>query len=291
MTNIKKLKIGIFDSGLGGLSVYKSLCKSFRKQISIVYLGDLAHLPYGEKSTQSIIRYSDKICTFLLEKKVDIIIIACNSASSVASKYLISKYYQKVPIIETINPSVRQVYSNIKIIKDNSYSVGIIGTETTVQSQAYDNALQSYNKHTKINLKIESIACPLFVPLVEEGWENTEIAHQIATKYLSQFKNKLDTIILACTHYPILFKTLDFVFQKLGNKNLQFINSGDAIAQELYSNNNLFKIVPKLELERNKSIYIEPNDEFYVTDTPYHFHDLANKFLGYKINNIELIAL
>ena len=294
MIGNKNLRIGIFDSGLGGLTVFKSLSSAFRHQVSFIYLGDLAHLPYGEKSKESIIRYSDKIFKFFLSKKVDIIVIACNSASSAAGQYLFQKYYEKLPIIETIHPSLVEVYKHIENCDNRkNYSVGIIGTETTINSKAYDNALMEYikNQNNKINLTIESIACPLFVPIVEEGWENTDIAHQIATKYLSQFKNKLDTVILACTHYPILLNTLEFVFNKLGHKNLNFVESGDAIAFKFYSLNGSIKKMSDLAWEENNSILIKLEDEFYVTDTPYQFNDLANKFLGQEINNMKLISL
>ena len=288
---LKNLRIGIFDSGLGGLTVFKSLSSAFRNQVSFIYLGDLAHLPYGEKSKESIIRYSDKIFNFFLSKKVDIIVIACNSASSVAGQYLFNKYCGKLLIIETIHPSIEEVYKHIKNYNNRqNYSIGMIGTETTVNSKAYDTAIME-NENFNINLTIESIACPLFVPIVEEGWENTDIAHQIATKYLSQFKNKLDTVILACTHYPILLNTLKFVFNKLGHKNLNFVESGDAIAFKFYSLSSQSNISLDLTWEENNSTLIKPEDEFYVTDTPYQFNNLANKFLGEDINNIQLISL
>ena len=296
MNKNQKIKIGIFDSGLGGLTVFKSLASTYRQSASFVYLGDLAHLPYGDKSKESIIKYSDKICKFLLSKKVDVIIIACNSASSVAGQYLLQKYCDKLPIIETIHPSIRAVYTHIEN-SDNreNYSVGIIGTETTINSKAYENELIDYIKNENINidLAIKSIACPLFVPIVEEGWENTDIAHQIATKYLSQFQNKLDTVILACTHYPILLNTLEFVFNKLGHTNLNFIESGNAIAFDLYgiADHFIFKNEYHLKLEEKNSILVKPEDEFYITDTPHQFNELANRFLGANIHNIQLISL
>ena len=290
MLHPKKIKIGIFDSGLGGLTVLKSLRIEFGNQVSFVYVGDLAHLPYGEKSSESIIKYSDKICQFLLSKQVDVIIIACNSASSIAGQYLLNKYYTKIPIIDTIYPSISEVYKYCEDAGKQQYSIGIIGTEVTVNSKAYDNNLVEYLKDepSEFNVTIESIACPLFVPIVEEGWENSDVAHQIATKYLSQFQNNLDTVILGCTHYPILINTLEFVFKKLGHKNLNFIQSGHSITSHLYCLGLGFK--EQLE-EVSTPIFIGPQDEFYVTDTPYKFNNLANKFLGKEINNIQLISL
>ena len=270
MINSKKIKIGIFDSGLGGLTVFKSLATFYRENSTFLYLGDLAHLPYGDKSKKSIIRYSQKIVDFFISQQVDIIIVACNSASSVA----LNSLQVSVPIIGTIEPSIKQVINT-----NAGSSIGIIGTDTTINSQAYNQAFQNYH------YVIHSISCPLFVPLVEEGWEDTEIAHQVATKYLNQFSSiKLDTIILACTHYPMLLNTLESVFNKLGHQNLNFIDSGYAIANYLSSEFSLIKSF-------NSSNIIHPDDKFYVTDTSHQFSELANRFLGNDIPNIELIAL
>ena len=284
MRRDRNLRIGIFDSGLGGLTVFKSLSSAFRNQATFFYVGDLAHLPYGEKSKDAIIKYSNQIVEFFINKKVDIIIVACNSASSVALDYL--QNFFSIPIVGTIIPSVQEIIEN-----KSTKSVGIIGTDTTINSQAYNEAFLNYNLKIQPKLKINSIACPLFVPIVEEGWENTDIAHQIATKYLSQFKNKLDIVILACTHYPILLDTLKFVFNKLGHKNLNFVESGDAIAFKFYSLSSHSNISLDLTWEENNPILIKPEDEFYVTDTPHQFNNLANKFLGEDINNIQLISL
>ena len=271
--NDKKIKIGIFDSGLGGLTVFKSLSKLYKSNASFIYLGDLAHLPYGDKSKESIIRYSHKIVDFFISQYVDIIIVACNSASSVALKELQNNY--DIPIIGTIKPSVQQAMD-----KFNAQSIGVIGTETTINSKAYNTEFKNYKGY-----QIYSVSCPLFVPIVEEGWENTDVAHQIATKYLSNFSDiKLDTIILACTHYPMLINTLRTVFEKLGHKNLNFIDSGDAISNHLATNLSITSDNPSSSL-------INLNNQFYITDTSYQFNELANRFLGENIANIQLISL
>ena len=279
MTRDRNLRIGIFDSGLGGLTVFKSLSSAFRNQATFFYVGDLAHLPYGEKSKDAIIKYSNQIVEFFINKKVDIIIVACNSASSVALDYL--QNFFSIPIVGTIIPSVQEIIGN-----KSTKSVGIIGTDTTINSQAYNEAFLNYNLKIQPKLKINSIACPLFVPIVEEGWENTDIAHQIATKYLSNFSEfDIDTIILACTHYPMLLDTLKSVFNKLGYQDLTFIESGNAIANYLHGEKVL-----QIEPQNNFNL-IQSSDEFYVTDAPYQFNELANKFLGEEINNIQLISL
>ena len=273
MANNQKIKIGIFDSGLGGLTVLKSLSLLYRSNVSFIYLGDLAHLPYGDKSPESIIKYSQQIINFFINQNVDLIVVACNSASSVALKYLQSNY--TIPVIGTIEPSINEAINYL-----SGDTIGIIGTETTITSKAYNKAFSKYPDY-----KIHSIACPLFVPIVEEGWENTDIAYQIAVKYLSEFKNiKLDIIILACTHYPMLLNTLKSVFSKLGHKNLYFIDSGKAIANHI--NHPLLSI----DIIKPDNL-ITQFDQFYVTDTPHQFNKLANKFLGTPIPSIKLISL
>jgi glutamate racemase len=262
-------KIGIFDSGLGGLTVLKSIKKSFPHH-SFLYLGDLANLPYGDKSKDSIITYSKKIVDFFIQQNIQLIIVACNSASSVALKKLQSIY--SVPIIGVIRPSI-----NTALKKTKSKSIGIIGTETTIKSQAYNNELKNLTNNSD-KYSISSVSCPLFVPIVEEGWENTEIAHQIATKYLSNFKDeKIDTIILGCTHYPMLLKILKIVFNQLGYYNLTYIECADSIT----------KLIKKLDLNTTHSC----SDQFYITDTSRKFSTLANKFLGYKIPTINVISV
>ncbi len=268
----KQTKIGIFDSGLGGLTVLKSLSRKFRNQHSYIYFGDTAHLPYGDKSKDSIIKYSKKIIDFFLKKKVEIIIIACNSASSVALKDLQS-IYKEVTIIGMIEPSVEYIVNHT-----NLESISIIGTETTIKSNSYVKAFSSYNYN------LYSLACPLFVPLVEEGWENSDIALKVAKKYLSKFNNKkLDGLLLACTHYPLLEDTLSRSLDELGHKNVSFIQSGDAIAKYLESKFSFMK--------QKSATIIKKYDEFYVSDKPKRFSDLASKFLGEQINNVDLIKL
>jgi len=287
-----KIKIGIFDSGLGGLTVLKSISAQFRDQVSFVYVGDLAHLPYGDKSRHSIIKYSESICKFLITQKVDIIVIACNSASSVAGKHLIKKFSNET-IIDTIKPSTINVMHHIESQKKDDlkskfkYHLGIIGTEATINSNAYKNyIIKEFESTFKgIELIIESVACPLFVPIVEEGWENTDIAYQVAVKYMSKFTNKLDSIILGCTHYPILINTLKNALNDIGHKKLFYIESGLAIA-------NYIKKLDKLNTNHQiRDNLLSTEDKFYVTDNSEHFNNLASRFLDEKINHINLLSL
>ena len=269
-------KIGIFDSGLGGLTVFKKLKKRFPKQ-PFIYLGDLAYLPYGSKSDQAIIDRSKKITDFFIKNNVRAIIVACNSASSVALDTLKSLY--NIPIIGVINPSIALATKTTK-----TKTIGVIGTQKTIISKAYDQSLiTSFNKERQ-QYKLISVACPLFVSLVEEGWENTDIAYDIAHKYCKHFQpySGLDTLILGCTHYPILIQTLKKVFNDCGYNNLSFIECGEAVAD---------KIKTWIDFNKTKQAFMNQEDLFFITDTSHKFKDLANKFLGYKISNINVISL
>ena len=261
-------KIGIFDSGLGGLTVLKNLKKKYPSE-SFIYIGDLAYLPYGNKSKHVIIERSKKIVEFFINQKVKSIIIACNSASSTALNILKKLY--KIPINGVIYPSIQKAVKSTK-----TKSIGLIGTQATISSNAYVKELYNYSQSQGPNLiQIHSVACPLFVPIVEEGWEDTNIAHQIATKYLINFNNcNIDTLILGCTHYPMLINTLKNVFKAFGYKKLNYIDSGDLI----------INLSPASASQTT-------TDEFYITDTCHTFNELANKFLGYKIPRIQSLSL
>lgn len=275
MTNI-----GIFDSGLGGLTVYKEIKAHFPLH-SFIYVGDLAYLPYGEKSADVIIKRSKKIVNFLLTNNIKSIIVACNSASSVALNTLKSIY--DIPILGVINSSLSLA---IKTTKTNS--IGVIGTQTTIYSNAYQKGLVTQQKNINKNYKLVSVPCPLFVPLVEEGWhKNKEVVYEVAFKYLKTMylqNPDIDTIILGCTHYPMLLEVLHDVLSNLGYKNLTFITNGDAIVYKI-NQDNIFK---------DAAIQQEPllnhQDKFYITDKSYNFQKLANNFLSNQIN-LEIISL
>ena len=210
----QKLPIGVFDSGLGGLTVLKSLEKILPNE-SFIYFGDTAHVPYGNKSAKTVINYSRKIVKFFISKKIKAIVIACNTASSVAYKQLKNEF--NIPIFDVVLPSAK--YSNIL---SKTRSIGIIGTQNTIQSKSYNQAFTNLNSNCKI---IESI-CSLFVPIIEEGWANTNIAIDIAKIYLNKFNNtKIDILILGCTHYPIMEQTI----KKVINSDISLISSGDSV--------------------------------------------------------------
>ena len=256
--------IGVFDSGLGGLTVLNDLAKSFPNQ-SYIYLGDLANLPYGNKSKNNIIKCSVSCANFLIEKNVKGVIIACNTSSSYAYKKL--KDSLSIPVYDVINPCAESVS------KSNLKKIAIIGTEKTIESNLYFDIIQSFNK----KIQIYNVACPLFVPIVEEGLENSSIATSVINMYLKNLK-KLDIqgLVLGCTHYPVLIKSLKSYF----NNSIKIFKSGKALAYKyeetgasVHNKNNPVKI------------------KYYVTDLPDRFVKYGNKFSFQKIKKAELIKL
>jgi|TARA_B100002052_G_scaffold106672_1_gene98218 glutamate racemase len=256
--------IGVFDSGLGGLTVLNDLAKSFPNQ-SYIYLGDLANLPYGNKSKNNIIKCSVSCANFLIEKNVKGVIIACNTSSSYAYKKL--KESLSIPVYDVINPCAESVS------KSNLKKIAIIGTEKTIESNLYFDIIQSLNK----KIQIYNVACPLFVPIVEEGLENSSIAISVINMYLKKLK-KLDIegLVLGCTHYPVLIESLKSYF----NNSIKIFKSGKALADKYEE--------PVASIHnKNKPVKIK----YYVTDLPDRFVKYGNKFSFQKIKKAELIKL
>ena len=256
--------IGVFDSGLGGLTVLNDLAKSFPNQ-SYIYLGDLANLPYGNKSKNNIIKCSVSCANFLIEKNVKGVIIACNTSSSYAYKKL--KDSLSIPVYDVINPCAESVS------KSNLKKIAIIGTEKTIESNLYFDIIQSFNK----KIQIYNVACPLFVPIVEEGLENSSIAISVINMYLKNLK-KLDIegLVLGCTHYPVLIKSLKSYF----NNSIKIFKSGKALADK-------YEETGASAYNKNKPVKIK----YYVTDLPDRFVKYGNKFSFQKIKKAELIKL
>ena len=256
--------IGVFDSGLGGLTVLNDLAKSFPNQ-SYIYLGDLANLPYGNKSKNNIIKCSVSCANFLIEKNVKGVIIACNTSSSYAYKKL--KDSLSIPVYDVINPCAESVS------KSNLKKIAIIGTEKTIESNLYFDIIQSFNK----KIQIYNVACPLFVPIVEEGLENSSIATSVINMYLKNLK-KLDIqgLVLGCTHYPVLIKSLKSYF----NNSIKIFKSGKALADK-------YKETGASVHNKNNPVKIK----YYVTDLPDRFVKYGNKFSFQKIKKAELIKL
>tara|TARA_Y100000590_G_scaffold366758_1_gene426324 strand:- start:1554 stop:2360 length:807 start_codon:yes stop_codon:yes gene_type:complete len=260
--------IGIFDSGLGGLTVVKELQQIMPKE-SFVYFGDIKNLPYGNKSPQTILKYSKAISKFLFKQKIKCLIIACNTASAVAFPTLRSLF--SIPVYNVIDPCI---YHTIKTTKSNE--VMVIGTETTIKSQVYLKKI--YEKESKI--KIISQACPLFVSIVEENLIQEQFTEQIIKFYLQSIKkNSVDTLILGCTHYPLLAEKIQ---QFIGNQ-INIISSSKITAEHI-----------RKDLKKNNLLAdskIRGASRFYVSDQPEKFNYLANIFLKKTIMNAKKIIL
>jgi glutamate racemase len=253
--------IGIFDSGLGGLTVLKTLCDRFPHE-NFIYLGDLARLPYGNKSPETIKRYGQQILARMIQAKVKHLIIACNTASSV---FLNEDTFEGIPLSNVIEPGA---LAALKISKTKK--IAVIGTSTTINSKAYQNVLKKFDP----SVEVFSKACPLFVPLAEEGWVNDPITQEIANRYLESFKGKVDTIILGCTHYPILKEDI----KKVMGESISLVESGHVLSETL---------APHLHgTDKNRLIKI------WTTDMTDHFKKLAKDLMiGHDLCEFELIVL
>lgn len=252
--------IGVFDSGVGGLTVAKEI-KRLLPNEDLIYFGDTKHLPYGEKSKEAIVEYSTKITNFLLEQNCKAIVIACNTATANALKEVLELVASRVPVIDVINPVAEKVAYEIHT------NVGVIATKATVNSGLYRKSIRKHNKF----IKVDELATPLLVPAIEEGFKNHPITHAIIYNYLSNNKLKnIETLILGCTHYPLL---LDEIKQYYGNR-VRVIDSPNIVA------NQLKIILDKYHLlnEQNHT----PSYHFYLSDITKNFEKISRKFLETK---------
>jgi len=264
--NRKNHSIGVFDSGLGGLTVVKELMRQLPDE-HIVYFGDTARVPYGTKSKDSIIEFSKENVQFLLKKKVKMIVVACNSSSSFALPSLRKKF--SLPIVGVIEPGAKKACA----VTCNK-RIGVIATSATIQSKKYNQEIRRISKKNSVFVQ----SCPLFVPLVEEGWFLEKATKDIARKYLSSMiKAKVDTLILGCTHYPLLKS----VIRSVMGKNVFLVDSAKQVATEVKS---LLKECDLQNVSRRPGSH-----KFFVSDKPQHFKDLAKRFLGWEIKNIKKV--
>lgn len=267
-TKYNEKPIGVFDSGIGGLTVVKRLSSVLPNE-HIVYFGDTARVPYGSKSNSTVIEYSIQNTNFLLHKNVKLVVVACNTASSIALPDLQKKF--NVPVVGVILPG-----ANMAVSETQNGKIGVIGTRATINNHAYSKTIK------KINNKIEVFekACPLFVPLAEEGWTHHRATYEIAEEYLKELKkHHIDTLVLGCTHYPILAD----VIQEVIGSNVKLIDSGIATA-EIVKNE-----IYKLGLETNHKGH--PNLELFVSDIPTKFQEVAELFLGRKVSKALKVDL
>lgn len=270
MKPTEKSPIGIFDSGIGGLTVVKSVMKALPGE-DIIYFGDTARVPYGIKSAETVREYALQITDFLLKKKVKMILVACNTVAASAQLEIINKV-NGLPVLDVVEAGARVATEN----QGKNNLIGVIGTLATVGSGAYENAIKKINPEVDVFSK----ACPLLVPLAEEGWTDNEIAYKTIEIYLEDFAQKpLDALILGCTHYP-LFK--DTIRKVISNPDTQIIDSADSIADMAY----------QYLLEENL-LNTKENGRFecYVSDKPQRFQTLAERFLGKPINRVEVVNM
>lgn len=265
---VKRSPIGVFDSGIGGLTVVKRLASSLPNE-SIIYFGDTARVPYGSKSNSTVIEYSIQNTKFLLQKNIKALVVACNTASSIAIPEL--KKLFDIPIIGMIEPG-----SMMALQKSKSNNIGVIGTRATVGNLAYSKEIKKLNKSANVIEK----PCPLFVPLAEEGWIKHRATIEIAEEYLKELREiGIDTLVLGCTHYPILSE----VIQKIVGKNVSLIDSGVASSE-----------VIKTELEKLdllSDLDTPGIQEFFVSDIPTKFKEVAELFLGREIDHVHKVDL
>ena len=267
--------IGVFDSGLGGLTILKYFLRDL-PGYNYIYLGDNARLPYGEKSQETIYNYTREAADFLFSAGCNLIIIACNTASSQALRRLQREYlpvaYPDRRILGVIRPLAENIAENNKI-----KTVGIIGTKATIDSKAYSLELEKL----KPALRIEQASAPLLVPLIEEGWARKPETKMILKKYLHPLKAKqIDALILGCTHYPFLYQEI----KNIMGKRILVPQPGEIISASLGS-----------YLSRHQELGLSPIKnpayKFYTTDDPHLFKTWGEKFLGREIKDLKKIKL
>ena len=274
----KTLPIGIFDSGVGGLTVYRALHDRLPNE-RFVYLGDTARVPYGTKSLATVERYAVENSEFLASVGIKLLVVACNTASALALPRIRERI--GLDVVGVIGQGGRNAVELTRSLEHPR--IGVIATEATVSSNAYVDAIKRASHDTEI---FQS-ACPLFVPLAEEGWTNEPETFSIAEKYLASMKDfSPDALVLGCTHYPIL---RDVIQQTVG-ENVRLIDSGEATAEEVE------KLLIKRDLANPERIQGERRlcddlDHFYVTDAAERFSRVAERFLGSPPSKLEAIEV
>ena len=260
--------IGIFDSGIGGLTVFKAVRRGLPDE-DIVYFGDTARVPYGTKSKETITKFSIENVHFLQSFDVKMVVVACNTASSLSLEALQRKF--TMPVVGVIEPGARAAIRRTKTGR-----IGVIGTKSTIGSNAYETWLKKLDP----DVSVYSSACPLFVPFVEEGWTEGDVITKVARAYLEPFKIfKIDTLILGCTHYPLLSS----IIQKVVGNKVRLINSGEETAKEAG------RLLLKMGIE-NPARMKSPQTHFYVSDEPEQFRALGERFLGRAIPSVAKIS-
>jgi glutamate racemase len=260
--------IGIFDSGVGGLTVLREIVKALPQE-DTVYLGDTARVPYGTKSPETVTRYSRQITSFLVSRDIKLLVVACNTASAVSLEALKEEF--SLPIVGVIEPGARRA-----VAVTRSGKVGVIGTAATITSSAYTKAIKRLNPAVEVVTR----ACPMFVPLVEEGWVDNEVARLTTLRYLQGLREEgVDTLVLGCTHYPLLKGMIGEVM----GEGVTLVDSAAETARTVD------------EILRNQG-WLRPaaeqgNHHYYVTDVPAGFIRVGNRFLGGSLGDVYQVNL
>jgi glutamate racemase len=274
------LPIGIFDSGVGGLTVYRALHERLPDE-RFVYLGDTARVPYGTKSLQTVERYAIENSCFLEAHGIKLLVVACNTASALALPAV--RRAVSVDVVGVIEPGAAAAVESARK-NDRAGSVGVIATEATIQSRAYSRAIAELDD----SIEVVERACPLFVSLAEEGWAETDVALTVAADYLSEIKREdVGTLVLGCTHYPILRR----VIQETVGDRVSLIDSGEATAAEverLLLRRGLGRDARGEDGERH---LCDDLDHFYVTDAAERFSRVAERFLGSAPSVLEAVEV
>jgi glutamate racemase len=280
----RNLPIGIFDSGVGGLTVYRALHERLPAE-RYVYLGDTARVPYGTKSLSTVERYAIENARFLEARGIKLLVVACNTASALALPTV--RRSVGVPVVGMIEPGARAV-----VREAAGKSVGVIATESTVRSGAYGRAIEGFAPGAEVLER----ACPLFVALAEEGWADTDVARTVAEQYLSGLREKgIGALVLGCTHYPILRR----VIQEAVGERVRLIDSGEAAALEveaLIERDGLRRTATQelrdlSEAGAHTRFLCDDLDHFYVTDAAERFAHVAERFLGSAPRRLEAVEV
>lgn len=258
--------IGVFDSGVGGLTVVRALARRLPQE-DILYFGDTARVPYGIKSVATIADYATQITQFLLAKRVKLLIVACNTMAAVAAQAI--KDLSPVPVLDVIDAGARSA-----LAQSRTKHIGVIGTLTTVNSGAYIHAINAYDPAAQV----VSQACPLFVPLVEEGWLDHPVTRLTAQEYLHPLlAHDIDTLVLGCTHYPLLQPLL----QTVVGADIALVDAAATVAEQAAA-------VLGAHALQNDVTHVGEY-QYYITDVPLRFQAIGERFLGHPLANVQVV--
>ena len=262
--------IGVFDSGVGGLTVVREIMRNLPTE-KIVYFGDTARVPYGNKSKDTVVRYSRQIVRFLKTKNVKAIVVACNTASALALDTIEQEI--DLPILGVVKPGAAMA-----IKSTNNKRVGVIATSSTIKSNLYTELIRKADP----DISVFGKACPLFVPLVEEGWTHDSLTKEVANRYLDELlRENIDTLIMGCTHYPLLRKLLREV-----------VGEGITLVNPAYETARALKLMlDQMDISAERTMALATDHAYFVSDAAEQFNTFANSILPNPVSNTQQIAI